>query len=162
MNTLEKCHALVQSLQAQIVLVERMAALQRDLIKSEPSPERDDIVTNLCHTHRLLGAGDQVTHGQIDMLLVPEVVVEEHCSRFLWELKEMGYEFYANSNTFGPFTDGRTYSEGVLFRPQDVTYIGQGYGAKRYGTWYDANYFQKGSGDALIGIGERVERSLPA
>ena len=70
MNTVTKCEALIQSLQAQIELVKRIRGLELDLAGSVPGASRDDIVTNICHLHRMLGVGSTVTNEQIDMLLV--------------------------------------------------------------------------------------------
>lgn len=69
MNTLEKCNALILSLQAQLILVERMRTYEVSL-ETATGSFREAIITNQIHLHKLLGAGDLVTREQIDTLLV--------------------------------------------------------------------------------------------
>lgn len=69
--------------------------------------------------------------------------------------------YFNNSNTFGPFIDGRTYSEGVAFNASECFSIEvinsrkSGVVAKLVGVWYEASCL-----NGVVSVGKRHETSL--
>ena len=69
--------------------------------------------------------------------------------------------YFNNSNTFGPFVDGRSYSEGVAFNASECTSVEvlnlrkSGVVAKLVGVWYEASCL-----NGEVRLGARHESSL--
>ena len=69
--------------------------------------------------------------------------------------------YFNNSNTFGPFVDGRSYSEGVAFNASECTSVEvlnlrkSGVVAKLVGVWYGASCL-----NGEVRLGARHESSL--
>lgn len=70
LGQVERIDQLVSALEAQIAIAKAMRTKEMELMGATDRDHQQDLRTEICHIHRLLGAGDTVTHELIDMLLV--------------------------------------------------------------------------------------------
>lgn len=70
LNQVERIERLIKSLEAQVAIAKSMRAKELELMGAMDRSHKDDLRSEICHIHRLLGAGDSVTHELIDMLMV--------------------------------------------------------------------------------------------
>lgn len=66
----KKINKLVKALEAQLVIAQSLQVKERELQSVGDPLHQQDIKTEMVYIHRLLGAGDSVTHELIDMLMV--------------------------------------------------------------------------------------------
>jgi hypothetical protein len=70
LNQVERIDQLIGALEAQIEIAKGMRSKELDLMGATDRSHKDDLRTEICFIHRLLGAGDTITHELIDMLMV--------------------------------------------------------------------------------------------
>lgn len=70
LGQVERIDQLVSALEAQIVIAKAMRVKELELMGAVDHSHQQDLRTEITHIHRLLGAGDTVTHELIDMLMV--------------------------------------------------------------------------------------------
>lgn len=66
----ERIDRLIKALEAQLIICQSLKAKELDLSGITDELHRQDVKTEMVYIHRLLGAGDAVTHELIDMLMV--------------------------------------------------------------------------------------------
>ena len=70
LNQVERIERLIKSLEAQVAIAKSMRSKELELMGATDRTHQQDLRTEICHVHRLLGAGDTITHELIDMLMV--------------------------------------------------------------------------------------------
>ena len=129
-----------------------------DLLSGAKAPRQYSNVGDMVHTASWhLARKVERLMERVNTLHEAGVDVAPHSKFTLCELNEVGYDFHPNNNTYGPYTDGRTYAEGSVYRVRDIRYLG----GVRFGVWYEASLFQKGDEAPVVTLHERVQRALP-
>lgn len=70
LNQVERIERLIGALEAQVAIAKSMRVKELELMGATDRTHQQDLRTEICYVHRLLGAGDSVTHELIDMLMV--------------------------------------------------------------------------------------------
>lgn len=70
LNQVERIDQLIGALEAQVAIAKAMRVKELELMGASDRFHKDDLTAEIIHIHRLLGAGDYVTHELIDMLMV--------------------------------------------------------------------------------------------
>lgn len=70
LNQVERIDQLIGALEAQIEIAKSIRSKELELMGATDRSHKDDLRTEICFIHRLLGAGDTITHELIDMLMV--------------------------------------------------------------------------------------------
>lgn len=70
LGQVERIDQLIGALEAQVAIAKAMRVKELELIGASDRFHKDDLTVEIIHIHRLLGAGDCVTHELIDMLMV--------------------------------------------------------------------------------------------
>ncbi len=69
-SQVQKIDKLIKALEAQLIIAQALKTKELDLCGITDELHRQDVKTEMVYIHRLLGAGDAVTHELIDMLMV--------------------------------------------------------------------------------------------